>query len=864
MGARLKTLFQSAKKAKNASETRASSSSSVLSRNRPHSQSPVMNYYRYRLQDDAPSFLKFALNSGSLEIRDIFAKAVSPENFDLVDLLTIFERSATASARLQESHDTEVFDHNILMTLGDLLANTARNEWDTNAAITIYDFVFRLYGQDAFQPKQELQFLESLVEAERYDQFDKMKEVFDIKRTAASQLALLEIQRVRQSSSEGSWLGAMNSFYSSLGRSQIRLTTQTDLPLLDRLEADTSERIEGPKVTIIVPTYSPSSGIFTALRSLLQQTWENLEIIVVDDASPSKYQEIFNEIEDMDPKIRVVRQDVNAGAYVARNIGLKIAEGQYITIHDDDDWSHPDKIALQVRALTEDITMVASTSEHVRTSEDLHFRRINTKPVFLQMNYSSIMFHRSLVDEIGAWDTVNRGADGEFLLRVIANYGSSCIANIADVPLSLSRTWAGSLTSGEMQRGYFAPSRLLYREAFRKWHREIKKNGSRVHLDPDKPRDFPVPTNFEPGQRKADLGKFDIVFVSDFYRQAKYSEVVIAQMGALAEEGLRVGYIQLPSPETTKHAGFSSQLFDLQISEKITQIAHNDLAETDLLVVYGSAIGMFLDQTKSSLYARRSILVDHELPSLSSSEDRWSVFLGQAIRHLDSCFNTRFEVTGASVEDYERLVKILPQGRLLPEKMIWHMFIDDQPSPVAAPTNVPHVGFHTQGNIYRWPSTLSLFENIYKSPNYRTSFYGNIKPACKKYGEAAFENIDVSDHRKQSEQEFLNGIDFWIYHPHHRLTAQLWVPVLKAMRAGKVVILPPYLYETYGAAALYAEPDEVRDVVERLSHDEEAFVSQAYRGQAFVAQRHTVQRLRERYDLLVSGFKQPSATKTLQ
>src|SRR5699024_9261590 len=106
----------------------------------------------------------------------------------------------------------------------------------------------------------------------------------------------------------------------------------------------------------------------------------------------------------------------------------------------------------------------------------------------LQMNYSSLMFRKALVDDIGPWDTVNRGGDSEFYLRVQEYGGTDCILALSDKPLSLSRTWEGSLTSGEMSRGFFGYSRLMYRWSFRQWHRHKRERGEVPILEPQKPR----------------------------------------------------------------------------------------------------------------------------------------------------------------------------------------------------------------------------------------------------------------------------------------------------------------------------------------------------------------------------------------
>src|SRR5699024_12056646 len=123
-----------------------------------------------------------------------------------------------------------------------------------------------------------------------------------------------------------------------------------------------------------------------AIRSLLEQTWKNLEIIVVNDASPSRYRSLYSELEQLDSRITVLHQEVNAGAYVARNSGLRFATGEFVTTHDDDDWSHPDKIAIQVASLLEDQEIIATTSAHIRTTEDLVLRRVNIQAKYMQMN----------------------------------------------------------------------------------------------------------------------------------------------------------------------------------------------------------------------------------------------------------------------------------------------------------------------------------------------------------------------------------------------------------------------------------------------------------------------------------------------
>src|SRR5699024_5518866 len=103
----------------------------------------------------------------------------------------------------------------------------------------------------------------------------------------------------------------------------------------------------------------------------------------------------------------------------------------------------PDKIERQVCALLNDPLMVASTSAHIRTNSELDLLRINNVAKFMQMNYSSLMFRKEIVSQIGDWDPVNRGGDSEFYNRLIEYVGSNGVIHI-DRPLSFSRVREGS------------------------------------------------------------------------------------------------------------------------------------------------------------------------------------------------------------------------------------------------------------------------------------------------------------------------------------------------------------------------------------------------------------------------------------
>ena len=111
-------------------------------------------------------------------------------------------------------------------------------------------------------------------------------------------------------------------------------------------------------VSVIVPVYNVCRYLGMCVDSLLSQTWQGLEIILVDDGSNDGSEKICDEYAACDSRIRVIHQ-VNAGAANAKNAGLDAASGSYIAFVDSDDWVEPDWIEKMVSAsVTRDADVV--------------------------------------------------------------------------------------------------------------------------------------------------------------------------------------------------------------------------------------------------------------------------------------------------------------------------------------------------------------------------------------------------------------------------------------------------------------------------------------------------------------------------
>lgn len=104
-------------------------------------------------------------------------------------------------------------------------------------------------------------------------------------------------------------------------------------------------------VSIIMPSYNTERYIADSINSVLAQTYENWELIIVDDCSTDDTEQILGSYTD--PRIRFLQNEKNSGAAVSRNYGLREAKGRWIAFLDSDDTWHPEKLEKQVRFMEE-------------------------------------------------------------------------------------------------------------------------------------------------------------------------------------------------------------------------------------------------------------------------------------------------------------------------------------------------------------------------------------------------------------------------------------------------------------------------------------------------------------------------------
>lgn len=331
----------------------------------------------------------------------------------------------------------------------------------------------------------------------------------------------------------------------------VSLNPHPDQPLYDRLTGGGTRPAceSGPKVTVLIAAYEAADTLPAALRSLQEQTWQNLEIIVLDDCSPSlATKQVAERFAAEDARIRVIRMEENRGAYVARNRGLDEATGEYITLHDADDWSHPVKIETQIRHLMANPEVVGCLSEQARALSDLTFSRWAGEGVFIIPNTSSFMFHaQRMRDALGYWDTVRFSADNELIRRMQKVCGKESVAFLKTGPLSFQRDSATSIIADAVLgvNGFFMGVRREYLHAQSHYR---NRDGADLRYGSDwKRRPFPVPLIMRPDRVEMIAGaeRLDMVIAGDLRTGSASLEIVSTLIARYSAAGMTVGLFEL-------------------------------------------------------------------------------------------------------------------------------------------------------------------------------------------------------------------------------------------------------------------------------------------------------------------------------
>lgn len=198
------------------------------------------------------------------------------------------------------------------------------------------------------------------------------------------------------------------------------------------------------KISIIVPVYKVELYLEKCVNSIINQTYKNLEIILVDDGSPDNCGAMCEELAKVDNRIKVIHKE-NGGLSSARNAGIDIATGEYVAFIDSDDWIESDFVEVLEKLLTEndaDFSVCGMITDYGNAIVKNHINyykafKADKKEIFNQIiinpdfyGYAcNKLFKKDIICNLRFDETLMSCEDLDFCVRLAAKCNSAVYTN---------------------------------------------------------------------------------------------------------------------------------------------------------------------------------------------------------------------------------------------------------------------------------------------------------------------------------------------------------------------------------------------------------------------------------------------------
>ena len=198
-------------------------------------------------------------------------------------------------------------------------------------------------------------------------------------------------------------------------------------------------------ISVILPTYNRAYCLERAINSVLNQSYTDLELIVVDDGSDDGTKELVQKLQKADSRVKYFYTRINQGPAAARNYGIEQASGDYLAFQDSDDLWRPEKLSLQMKRMEE---MGADFCYHevqcdfgngqyaILPQQELAIQK-KEGDIYAQMLYDnlvdcpSLLVKRVCIDRIGVFDTQMKALeDYDLALRLAREYRAAFVNQV--------------------------------------------------------------------------------------------------------------------------------------------------------------------------------------------------------------------------------------------------------------------------------------------------------------------------------------------------------------------------------------------------------------------------------------------------
>ena len=642
-----------------------------------------------------------------------------------------------------------------------------------------------------------------------------------------------------ESSDYRKWLASFNQVFEYYNLAPIGLRDDKGLLPFDRLEAFPAhtEISVGPLVSVVLTVFKPDEmRLLTSVNSILNQTWRNLELIVVNDCSGREYDDIFERLKQLDERLTVIHAPENRGTYAARNIGYAAANGLYITGQDDDDWSHPERIEYQVNFMESNPHVIGCRINAVRCDDFLGRVRVGSSP--LGQNASSLFIRREGYEQAGGFLEARKAADTEYHFRVEAATGRP--VKTLKQPLSIIRILEGSLSRGDYAPGWVHSSRRSFRSSYVHWHNNVCPE--KLYVGDYTSPAVKIPRRFKIKDDTEFLPKFDVVFAGDWEQFGDQQKEMLEEISALHHAGFRLGILNFQSDWEANRVVMAPLNDSIQkmINEGVVdEVFYDESIDIGLLIVRGPSVLQFFTYETSNLWIDSIFVVADEPPANLD---------GTNIKYLvEDCRQNSKRAFGLEpkwVPTGPRIRKILEHyvksSSLSSFDMSGTINLDNwRHKRLGYRSTVPVVGRHSRDEPMSWPNEVNLIEEAYPMDGrFDVRIRGSATRPLGILGADRYPSgWTVYQQDEISVPSFLYSLDYFVFYQHPQAGDFPRRKILEAIAAGVVAILPRELEAVFGEAALYGDESETQDIITRLHSSFESSESQRQRAQSVLAYR---------------------------
>lgn len=433
-----------------------------------------------------------------------------------------------------------------------------------------------------------------------------------------------EVGGAHTAEAEAKVLEHLNAVYRHFGLPEID-KRDPDVPLsIDNLRGRDVKPHFDPdnKISVIVPAYNAADTIVTALTSLAEQSWQNLEVLVVDDCSTDDTAAVVETFCAGDTRFRLLRQEVNGGSYACRNRALDEVTGKYVTIHDSDDWAHPHRLACQMAEL-QTVDRPYNLSQWVRATTGLRFRgpwRVSA--TLFALNMGSLLFEKEVIARVGKWNPVRISADSEFIRRLEVVYGvSRKDCTISPCPLVLGRDEDTSLTQAKATHvsTFYHGLRRTYLEVSESWHRSLQSNGEKNRAHPRAMTDLPFPHSIRSNKPRAT--KLDLLLIGNFNMIDSAFQSAMNMLHTAHAAGLQAGIFHYPAYHRDTRQPLNSDVIEFAHGERARIVAAGEkLSSAKVVIFHATPFSHYMDRFPQ-IDADRVIVAKDQMPARNGEQE---------------------------------------------------------------------------------------------------------------------------------------------------------------------------------------------------------------------------------------------------